>query len=92
MFDRAAIVGHRFDKDTPISETVRGFTSEVDGITSLTCLALRCKRFMMSFKLATYATSECLLAGHGSVCFSFMSRSPFIKCTICILHSPCNAK
>ena len=31
MFERA-FVGHRFDKETPIAETVRGFTSEVDGI------------------------------------------------------------
>ena len=32
-----------------------------------TYLILRCKRFMMSFKLVTYATSECLLVGHGNV-------------------------
>jgi hypothetical protein len=25
-------LGHRFDKDTPIAETVRGCMSEVDGI------------------------------------------------------------
>ena len=29
MFERA-FVGHRFDNDTPIAETVRGSTSEVD--------------------------------------------------------------
>ena len=27
-----ALVGHRFDVDTPIAETVREFMSEVDGI------------------------------------------------------------
>jgi hypothetical protein len=26
---------------------------------------------MTSYKLATYATSECLPAGHGNVCVSF---------------------
>ena len=31
MFERT-FVGHRFDEDTPIAETVRGSTSEVDGI------------------------------------------------------------
>ena len=31
MFERA-FVGHRFDKETPIAETVRGSKSEVDGI------------------------------------------------------------
>ena len=34
----------------------------------LTFLNFRWKRFMMSLKLATYATSECLPAGHGNVC------------------------
>ena len=66
MFERA-FVGHRFDQDTPIAETVRGYTSDVDGKNQLTSLNLRCKRFMMSFKLATYATMECLPAGHDSV-------------------------
>jgi hypothetical protein len=28
-------VGHRFDEDTPIAETVSGSTSEVDGAISL---------------------------------------------------------
>ena len=37
----------------------------------LTCIILRCKRFMMSSKLAMYATSECLPAGHGNVCVFF---------------------
>ena len=37
----------------------------------LTCLNIRCKCFMMSFKLATYATLECLPAGHGNVRVSF---------------------
>ena len=31
MFERA-FVGHRFDQDTPISETVRGYTSDIDSI------------------------------------------------------------
>ena len=44
----------------------------------LTYLILRCKRFMMSFKLATYATSECLPAGHGNVCVS-LCRNRGIK-------------
>jgi hypothetical protein len=33
----------------------------------------------MSFKLATYATSECLPAGHGNVCVS-LSRDRRIEC------------
>ena len=66
MFERA-FVGHRFDQDTPIAETVRGYTSDVDGKNQLTSLNLRCKRFMMSFKLASYVTSLCLPAGHGDV-------------------------
>ena len=31
MFERA-FVGHRFDQDTPIAETVRGYTSDIDSI------------------------------------------------------------
>ena len=31
MFERT-FVGHRFDEDTPIAETVSAFTSEVDGV------------------------------------------------------------
>ena len=92
MFERA-FVGHRFDKETPIPEIVRGSTYEVDGI--MICLNLRCKRFMMSFKLATYATSECLPAGHGNVCVSFCVKIAvlrFIECAVSLLHSPCNAK
>ena len=36
MFDRAfrAFLGHRFDKETPIAETVRKFLSDLDGIIS----------------------------------------------------------
>ena len=45
----------------------------------LTCLNFRCKRFMMSFKLATYATSECLRAGHGNVCVFLFGRYRRIK-------------
>ena len=35
MFERAFVLGHRFDKDTPIAETVRGSTFEVNGIINL---------------------------------------------------------
>ena len=63
MFD-GAFVGHRFDEDTPIAETVSGWI--ISRYDQLTFLILRCKRFTMSFKLATYATWECLLAGHGN--------------------------
>ena len=67
-----ALAGHRFDADTPIAETVRESISRWYNL--LTWLILRCKRFMMLFKLAMYATSECLPAGRGNVrCFS-MSR------------------
>ena len=31
MFERA-FVGHRFDQDIPIAETVRGYTSDIDSI------------------------------------------------------------
>ena len=65
-----AFVGHRFDQDTLVAEAVRGYTPDVDRVNHLTCLNLRCKRFMMSFKLAMYATSECLPAGQGIVCVS----------------------
>ena len=34
LMSEPAFVGHRFDKDTPIAETVRGSISEVDGIIS----------------------------------------------------------
>ena len=81
MFERA-FVGHRFDQDTPIAETVRGYTSDVDGKNQLTSLNLRCKRFMMSFKLATYATLECLPAGHDSVRVKF-----YLSCTDHAMHS-----
>ena len=66
-----ALAGHRFDVDTPIAETVRGIYARGKWYNLLTCLILRCKRFMMSSKLATYATSECLPAGHGNVCVFF---------------------
>ena len=33
MFERA-FVGHRFDEDTPIAETVRGSMSQVDCVIS----------------------------------------------------------
>ena len=78
-------VGHRFDQDTPIAETVRGYTS--DGINQLICLNLRCKRFMMSFKLASYVTSLCLPAGHGDVRVSLcrdrrILNDLFLSCTV----------
>lgn len=94
MFDRALCIGHRFDQDTPIAETVRGSMFEVDDgwCNQLTCLnLLRCKRFMMSFKLDTYDISECLPAGHGNVCVS-LSLDRLAECAIFIPHSPCNAK
>ena len=88
-FERA-FVGHRFDQDTPIAETVRGYTSDVDGKNQLTSLNLRCKRFMMSFKLATNATLECLSAGHDSVRVS-LCRDYRVK-FLFIMYRPCNAK
>jgi hypothetical protein len=35
---------------------------------------------MTSYKLATYATSECLPAGHGNVCVSFHRDRRMIEC------------
>ena len=57
-----------------------------------TCLVLRCKRFMMSFKLAMYATSECLLAGRGNVSVSLLWDRRLlnvlsVSCTVHVMQS-----
>ena len=55
MFERV-LVGHCFDVDAPIAEIVPEFPSDVDGIISWhvhVYINLRCKYFMMSFKLAS---------------------------------------
>ena len=61
----------------------------------LTCLNLRCKLFMMSFRLAMSVTSECLPAGHGNVCVSLGIRIYWVTCPDPEVHamqskpSPC---
>ena len=32
LMSERAFVGHRFDQDAPIAETVRGYTSDIDSI------------------------------------------------------------
>ena len=89
-FESNAFVGHRFDQDIPIAETVRGYTSDIDSIRWLSCLNFRCKRFMMSFKLATYVTSACLPAGHGNVCVSLRRDHRvkiYLSCTVHAMQS-----
>ena len=38
LISECGFVGHRFDEDTPIAETVSGSASEVDVINQLACL------------------------------------------------------
>jgi hypothetical protein len=59
-------IGHRFDYDTPIEETV-GNSRCLLFDKPLQTTILRCRPFMTLFKLAMFATSGCLPAGPGNV-------------------------